>query len=102
MPERSAKYVAPQGAGWETVREGWRATAADWRRVAAALPDDMAGGGVIRHPVSGPLTPAESVRFAGLHLEHHGRQLDRTVGADGFPAAPERGGATDRRPSGRP
>ena len=86
MPEGAAKYVAPQGAAWEDVRAGWRATGDEWRRVAATVPDALAEVGVLGHPLAGPLTPAEGARFAALHAEHHGRQLDRVEAAEGFPA----------------
>lgn len=87
MPERAAPHIAPQGAAWDDVRAGWRATGDEWRRVADRVPDALAEVGVLGHPVAGPLTPAEGARFAELHTEHHGRQLDRIEAAPGFPAA---------------
>ena len=81
MPERAAPYIAPQGAPWADVQAGLAATAAEWRRVAATVPESLAETGVLMHAVTGPLTPAEGVRFAALHLEHHDRQLDRTLAA---------------------
>lgn len=88
MPERVAPYIAPQGASWSDVRAGWRETGAAWRRVAAAVPEALADVGVLMHAVTGPLTPVEGVRFAALHIEHHDRQLDRTLAATGTPEAP--------------
>ena len=86
VPERSVPYIAPQGTSWDEVRAGWRAAGDEWRRVAATVPDGLADVGVLSHPVAGPLTPAEGARFAALHAEHHGHQLDRVEAADGFPA----------------
>ena len=86
MPESVARHIAPQGASWDEVRGAWRATGDEWRRVAATVPDGLAGVGVLSHAISGPLTPAEGARFAALHAEHHGRQLDRVEADAGFPA----------------
>lgn len=86
MPRSAAPYIAPQGASWGEVRAGWRETAAEWRRVAATVPDRLAEVGVLSHALAGPLTPAEGARFAALHAEHHGRQLDRVEGHPDFPA----------------
>ena len=87
MPERAAPHIAPQGAAWDEVRAGWRATGDEWRRVAASVPDALAEVGVLGHPIAGPLTPAEGALFAGMHAEHHGRQLDRIEADPGFPTA---------------
>ena len=85
MPERAAPYIAPQGASWDEVRAGWRATGDEWRRVVATVPDGLADVGVLSHPLAGPLTPAEGARFAALHAEHHGHQLDRVEADPAFP-----------------
>ena len=87
MPESAARHIAPRGASWDEVRAGWRATGNEWRRVATTVPDALAETGVLFHAIAGPLTPAEGARFAALHAEHHGHQLDRVEADAGFPTA---------------
>jgi len=37
----------------------------------------QAGGGSVTHPFFGRVPPLKVVRFMGVHLEHHGRQIAR-------------------------
>ena len=87
MPPQSARHIAPQGLPWAEVRAGWRATADEWRRVAATVPDALAAVGLFGHPIAGPMTAAEGARFAALHAEHHGRQFDRVEADAAYPSA---------------
>lgn len=87
MPEREAPYIRPQGLTLGDVRQAWSETGREWRRVAASVPDDLAETGVVGHSIAGPLSPAESARFAALHAGHHGHQLDRVLAAPDFPTS---------------
>ena len=85
MPEPEAPYIRPQGLTLAEVRVAWSETGRAWRRVAQSVPPGLAEVGVVGHSLAGPLTPAESARFAALHATHHGRQLDRVQASPGFP-----------------
>ncbi len=85
-----AKFKVPAGTGLpdptgETtlpeLRQAWAETAERWRSVAGTLPPGLADEGLVMHPVAGPMTVAQTVRFLESHIEHHQHQLARTVRA---------------------
>ena len=85
MPEAEAPAIAPRGWSLDETEAAWRATAEAWRHLT--VPSDLDGTGLVAHPIAGPLSPSDAARFAALHADHHGRQLDRVEASPGFPAA---------------
>jgi len=57
-------------------REAFRNT--NWlKRYLDGLTPTTAMRAVLRHPVTGPLTPDRALRLAHFHLDTHIRQIDR-------------------------
>jgi uncharacterized damage-inducible protein DinB len=92
--EAPTRAVLPAGTGsledlrtrWDQARQGLATllegeTAADRRRP------------LLRHPVTGWLTPAQSLTFIEAHIAHHRRQIARIRALPGFPPAPPRASA---------
>jgi uncharacterized damage-inducible protein DinB len=59
---------------------------ARWDRTRAALASALASFGptdlvrpMMKHPIVGKLTPAQTLTFLDTHLAHHSRQIDRII-----------------------
>ncbi len=85
-----AKFQVPAGAGsidptgelsLDELRQAWGASGAQWHRVAETLPPGLEDEGLVLHPIAGPMTIANTLRFLEAHIEHHLHQLARTVRA---------------------
>ncbi|TVP42220.1 MAG: DinB family protein [Gemmatimonadales bacterium] len=79
MPTRRVDPVPP--LSFEEVEARWTTVGAELGlrlREAAALAPERA---VMRHPVSGPLSPPDTAAFLLKHMRHHERQLHRILAA---------------------
>ncbi len=72
---------------FEELEPLWAAERARLQALVATMDDAALRSAGFKHPISGPLTVAESLDFLACHLEHHLRQLDRIRADAGFPAA---------------
>jgi hypothetical protein len=78
VPENSG--VDPAGEmSMDELRTQWLAVGKRWHEIAAALPPELAEEALSMHPVGGPLTFSQTLRFLEAHIEHHMFQLARTV-----------------------
>jgi len=79
-------FLQPQGMAYEDAREGLTTVEADWHELVASLSDAPQGRAVFAHPMAGPMTLLDTLRFMEAHAGHHRYQLDRIRAAEGFPA----------------
>jgi hypothetical protein len=59
-------------ARWEEVRTGWR-------QLLGALPADLEGRLLFRHPVAGRMGLADTLAVLQAHLDHHVPQVERAL-----------------------
>jgi uncharacterized damage-inducible protein DinB len=79
--------IAPVGGVTLADLEGrWAAAQAGMRRTMEALQRQDYARPLMRHPLIGLLTPAETLSFIGRHIRHHRGQIARIRRAPGFPA----------------
>jgi hypothetical protein len=77
LPQGGATLI-DLGARWEAARQAMR------RAVDGFGPADF-GRPLMRHPILGLLTPAETLTFILRHVAHHRRQIARIRRAPGYP-----------------
>jgi hypothetical protein len=81
IPE-GVEAITPTGdVPYEVLRRDWLATGERWHEIVAAFPPELETEALVMHPVGGPLTTAQTLRFLEAHIEHHLHQLGRTVRA---------------------
>ncbi len=74
--------ITPTGSvPYDVLRRDWQATAERWHAIVATFPPELEREALVTHPVSGPITTAQTLRFLEAHIEHHLHQLGRTVRA---------------------
>ena len=71
VPDRAE--LEELAADWESVRSGWR-------EFIEQFPAELAGKAVYRHPVAGPLSLAQALKFLADHFKRHLIQIERTLG----------------------
>lgn len=88
VPER-VKHVTPErGADLERVRARWGDVRAEWRQFLSTVTPDQLDMLAIKHPLAGPFTYRDVLKFLEWHLRHHRRQIGRiTRAAAAAPAA---------------
>lgn len=80
VPREQADRIMPAGEWPEAeLRERWMDVAERLREAAASCVSEDQGVAVMRHPMAGALSLEQTLRFLTAHLEHHRRQLARTV-----------------------
>jgi hypothetical protein len=57
-------------ARWDRARAGHRTALESFDRTDLIRP-------MMKHPIIGKLTPAQTLTFLDAHLGHHGRQIER-------------------------
>jgi uncharacterized damage-inducible protein DinB len=81
-----AQAVLPQGgATLADLTARWNRTQEEMRRTIEGLGTAELGRPMMRHPLLGLLTPAETLRFLHRHIAHHRRQMRRIRKAPGYP-----------------
>jgi DinB superfamily len=68
------------------LRERWDRTRAGYRTALEAFDRGDLVRPMMKHPIVGKLTPAQTLTFLDAHLAHHGRQVERLQRA--FPPRP--------------
>jgi len=85
MPTRRVDPVPPLPL--DEVEERWRTVGMELGRRLREAAAHAPARAVMRHPVSGPLSPSDTAAFLLKHMRHHERQLHRTLAAgQGHPA----------------
>ena len=84
------KFKAPKNVGddnlpehstLEEIRGRWQKTRADWTAFFDAMPEEMAGMAVYKHPRAGRLGWAQTMAFFETHFARHRQQIRRALGA---------------------
>jgi len=78
-----ASASAPAGMTYDEIRGGWLGFPAQWDAIIGSIPQELEGAGLIRHPISGPMTLSQSLQFLAVHAARHFKQLERTLNALG-------------------
>jgi len=71
---------------YESVKNEWDTLRNEMEKWAEKYPDSKADRYVFKHPVSGLLTPTQTLRFLKDHIDHHIKQIERIKNAEGFPS----------------
>ncbi|MCP5070542.1 MAG: DinB family protein, partial [bacterium] len=77
-PARAA--TVPERQDLETTRRQWDEVRVGWRETLEAFPDELLDRTIFMHPVVGPLSLTQGLRFMEDHLDRHAKQIDRIVG----------------------
>jgi hypothetical protein len=78
LPSRVAATASPAGdVDLPTLRTRWSDTDTELRRHFASCTEADAGRYVALHPVAGPLTGEQTLRFLVRHFDHHLKQVRR-------------------------
>ncbi|MCH7638560.1 MAG: DinB family protein [Bacteroidetes bacterium] len=78
VPE-GVSTTAPAGMTYEEIHEGWLSFPTQWEAILGSTPEDLLNVGLIRHPISGPMTLSQSAQFLAVHTARHFKQLERTL-----------------------
>ncbi|MEM0962948.1 MAG: DinB family protein [Bacteroidota bacterium] len=77
-------FLEPTGQGYVGTRAGLVRLGARWQQIVDATP---AGDRVVfEHPLAGPLSLLDTVRFVEAHAGHHRYQLARIAASPGYPS----------------
>ena len=79
VPVPSSAMVPDGKTTLPEIREQWNRNFGWLKTVGNGLTDETARQAVFRHPVAGPLTPAQTLRMGRLHLESHIRHINRIL-----------------------
>lgn len=69
----------PESVDLDDLTRDWQEVRSGWREFVSTFPPELEDRAVYRHPVAGPLTLGDSLRFLITHLERHSRQIDTTL-----------------------
>ena len=76
---KSASAAAPTGMAYDEIREDWLSFPTRWEAILRSIPKDLLDVGLIRHPISGPMTLSQCLQFLAVHTVRHFKQLKRAV-----------------------
>ena len=65
--------------GWKDALARWDRIRHDWRSTLEQLPSELATHDLFKHPVAGKLTLLQGIRFMATHVQHHRKQILRTI-----------------------
>jgi hypothetical protein len=71
--------VVPNVIDPAALRARWDGVRADWRHLLGALPANLEGRLVFRHPVAGRMGLADTLAVLQSHLDHHIPQVERAL-----------------------
>lgn len=81
VPERVRHVTPERGADLDEVRARWNALRDEWREFLATVTADQLGQLAIKHPIAGPFSYRDVLKFLEWHLRHHRRQIERILRA---------------------
>ncbi|GAB5535913.1 MAG: hypothetical protein Rubg2KO_21620 [Rubricoccaceae bacterium] len=70
-------FLEPQGMAYDDARQGLGTVGADWHELVDSLSDAPQDRAVFAHPMAGPMTLLDTLRFMESHAGHHRHQLAR-------------------------
>lgn len=73
--------VHPAGMAYDKLHAAWSALGSCWDDVARTLPPALLATPLIRHPLGGPMTTEDALRFLILHTARHLGQFRRAAAA---------------------
>lgn len=79
VPGGTASAANPGGMAYEEIRANWAEFPERWKAIITAFPDSLSNTGLIRHPISGPMTLTQTIKFLTVHAARHFKQLERTL-----------------------
>ncbi len=75
----NAEAIIPNEMTYEEIWADWPGFQVQWDSVVESFPSDLLSIGLILHPVTGPMTLAQSLQFLAVHSARHYKQLERTI-----------------------
>ncbi len=73
--------TVPERQDLETTRREWDEVRAGWRETIDSFPSELVDQTIFKHPVVGPLSLAQALRFMADHVARHTKQIERIVRA---------------------
>ena len=87
VPERVRHVTPERGADLDAARARWGEVRSEWREFLSTVSPGQLGQLAIKHPLAGPFTYRDVLKFLEWHLRHHRRQIGRiTQAAESAPA----------------
>lgn len=87
VPQRVRHVTPERGADLDEVRARWGAAREEWREFLSTVTADQLGQLAIKHPIAGPFSYRDVLKFLEWHLRHHRRQIRRISRAAASTAA---------------
>ena len=81
VPERVRHVTPERGADLDQARAKWNDVRREWREFLSTVSPDQLGQLAIKHPLAGPFTYRDVLKFMEWHLRHHRRQIGRITRA---------------------
>lgn len=81
VPERVRHVTPERGADLAGARARWGDVRAEWRQFLSTVTPDQLDLLAIKHPLAGPFTYRDVLKFLEWHLRHHRRQIGRITRA---------------------
>lgn len=103
VPQRVRHVTPERGVDLEEVRARWSVLREEWREFLSTVTPDQLGQLAVKHPIAGPFSYRDVLKFLEWHLRHHRRQIgriSRASAAAGLAEVPERVGDASAGRSG--
>ena len=81
VPERVRQVTPERDANLKEVRARWGDVRAEWRQFLSTITPEQLDLLAIKHPLAGPFTYRDVLKFLEWHLRHHRRQIGRITRA---------------------
>jgi hypothetical protein len=69
--------VIPDDVTPAEVLQRWQVLRSEWRNTLEAMPDELLGKEIFRHPVTGFMNISQTLGFLREHILHHVAQIER-------------------------
>lgn len=77
VPASAVQVWPEESVPYEVISSQWQGTRNQMAERLSGLSAAQLGRGLFQHPVSGWMTPLQSIRFLSAHLQHHSYQFKR-------------------------
>jgi hypothetical protein len=81
VPQRVRHVTPERGVDLEEVSARWSGLREEWREFLSTVTPDQLGQLAIKHPIAGPFSYRDVLKFLEWHLRHHRRQIGRILRA---------------------
>lgn len=79
MKAPAATAEVPESQDLQACRQRWEEVRQGWSQLLQGLPPELLDRALYRHPFAGLVGIHDALRFLQAHLDHHARQIERTL-----------------------